>query len=71
MVPRGVGLNLQRVVDPLVSPQRAHRDHPIIYLTDARKVLTAHVGRLLTVLAVAGFVDDEGASVVRSGSGIF
>jgi hypothetical protein len=29
------------------------------------------VGGLLALLAVASFVDDEGTSLVRSGSGIF
>jgi hypothetical protein len=67
----GVGLDLQRVVESLISPKRAHGDHSIVYLTDARKVLAAHVGGLLALLAVASFVDDEGTSVVRSGSGIF
>src|SRR5215211_3143220 len=67
----GVGLDLQRVVDSLVGPERAHGDHPIVYLSDARKVLAANVVGLLALLAVASFVDDEGATVVRSGSGIF
>jgi hypothetical protein len=38
----GVGLDLQRVVESLISPKRAHGDHSIVYLTDARKVLAAH-----------------------------
>jgi len=71
VVPRSVGLDFQRVVDSLIGPQRAHGDHPIVYLSDARKVLAAHVGGLLALLAVASFVDDEGATVVRSASGIF
>jgi hypothetical protein len=67
----GVGLDLQRVVDSLVGPERAHGDHPVVYLSDAREVLAADVGGLLTLLAVASFVDDKSASVVRSASGIF
>jgi hypothetical protein len=44
---------------------------PIVYLSDARKALAAHVGGLLALLAVASFVDDGGAAVVRSANEIF
>jgi hypothetical protein len=47
----GVGLYLQRVVEPLVGVHRAYRDHPVGYLAYPSEVLMPHVGGSLTVLA--------------------
>src|SRR5215210_1053997 len=61
-----VGLDLQRIVDPLIGPQATDAHHSVFGLAHVAKPLLAHVGRLLAPLAIAVLVYDQNAILVRN-----
>ena len=69
----GVGLDLQRVVESLISPKRELTEStPLSILAMLERYWRPTRGRSSCPPCVLNsFVDDEGTSVVRSGSGIF
>src|SRR5215210_671004 len=71
VVSGGVGLDLHRIVDPLLSIQARDRHHAIVYLPDPTKILLTDVCRRLAIFAVAGLVYDQDARALRSRLRIF
>jgi hypothetical protein len=64
---RRVGHGMHRPIDPLVGPQAGHRDDAVVDLAHRAEILAGHVRGGGAVLAVAGVVDDQRASLVRGG----
>ncbi len=66
-----VGFDLQRKVEPLVGVHGAYINHPICYLAYLCQVLMTHMGNLLAVLTIAGFVYEESSALIRGRSRLF
>src|SRR5215211_2488344 len=62
-----IGLEIYRVVDPLIGPEAAYTDHPAFCLADVCQPLPAHMSRMLAPLAIPVLVDDQNAFVVGGG----
>jgi hypothetical protein len=62
---RGIRHRVHRVIDPLVSPDRGHGDHPVVGLAVPAQPLPSHVRRLDPVLAVPGVVDHQHPAAMR------
>jgi hypothetical protein len=67
---RRVRLDGQRIIEALVRPETADRDHAILDLAPVPQVLPSHMGRLGPIFAIAGFIDDEHPTGIRHGAGI-
>src|SRR3954454_16056694 len=64
-VSRGVGFNVKRVVDALVSPERRDRASTIVGLAEIGQILATNVSPFGTIFAIAGLIDDQHASAIR------
>ncbi len=66
----GVGHGVKRIVQPLVRPQCGDRDDPVVGLAVSAQPPSAHVRGRGAVLPVAGVVDDQHPTGMRSGARI-
>jgi hypothetical protein len=64
---RGVRLGVQRIVDPLVGPDRGHRDDAVVGLAIAAQPLPTDMRGAGAVLPIAGVGDGDHATSVRRG----
>ncbi len=58
---------MQRIVDPLIGPQRAHRDDAAVGLAEAAQPLAAHMRGGPPVLAIPAVIDHQ--HPIRMGCG--
>ncbi len=61
-VRRRVRLDFQRVVEPLVRPERVHRHHTVVDLADTAQILAPNMRGAISPLAVAGLIDGQNTS---------
>jgi hypothetical protein len=52
-----VRLNLHRVIHLLVGPQAGHGNHAVVDFAHIPQVLTCHMSRLVTVLAIPSLIN--------------
>ena len=65
VVGRSVGLDLQRIVEPLLGLHGAYPDHSILCLSDAAEVLHSHISGGLAVLTYSTVSSISRAPVCR------
>jgi hypothetical protein len=64
---RGIRLPMQRLVHPLVGPERGHGAQPVVDLADGAELLAGHLGGLRAGLAIPGIIEHQPA--LRMGAG--
>lgn len=55
----GVGLEVEGIVDVLISPQRSHGNHTIIDLAQVRQVLSADMNGLVTSFSIPVLINHQ------------
>ena len=67
---RSVRLDLQWVIHPLIGPQAGDGNHPVVDLAQIPQILTRHMSRLVTILAISRLINHQDSLSCGSRRGV-
>src|SRR5258708_31587504 len=56
---RGVGFEIDGIIDLFVRPQAGDGDHSILDLAQLSQILLAYISRLVAIFAISSLIDDQ------------